>query len=427
MLCFGKKRSARDTDSRKLPPETSSPPPSHNAEKKGRSESVDKFLSSEQKKEEGKLKLLLLGTGESGKSTIFKQFRILYGTRKSDDDLRMYGVVVRSNVITAITKLGELTRELRWEHSLIEESDAADAAVPQDASGMSVKDAYDQIMGHLVDNNATHPLPEFTEEQLANDWVGTHPRAGAKTNSDAIRCLQLVDAIEVLWQSPTIQAVWRQRAAKNINDSHGCFLTDVKRIASPNFIPTEDDILKCRLRTTQVVVERYNIEGVDFEICDVGGQRTERRKWINCFNDVNAVIFVAALSEYDQKLAEAKTQNRMVEALNLFGSIVKNAYFEKTPIMLFLNKKDIFLEKIQHSDIGKVSFFHDYGGPPNDFDYGVLYFIQKFEEQLEGEFNDNFIHVTNATDTTNMEFVLNASRLIILKENFDKAFGCYST
>ncbi len=106
----------------------------------------------------------------------------------------------------------------------------------------------------------------------------------------------------------------------------------------------------------------------------------------------------------------------MVEALNLFGSIVKNAYFAKTPIMLFLNKKDIFEEKIQYSDIVKVSHFNDYGGPPNDFDYGVLYFIQKFEEQLEGEFSDNFIHVTNATDTTNMEFVLNASRLIVMKE-----------
>ncbi len=112
----------------------------------------------------------------------------------------------------------------------------------------------------------------------------------------------------------------------------------------------------------------------------------------------------------------------MVEALNLFGSIVKNAYFEKTPIMLFLNKKDIFEEKIQFSDIGKVPHFSDYGGPPNDFDYGVLYFIQKFEEQLESEFNDNFIHVTNATDTNNMEFVLNASRLIIMREVGSSSF-----
>lgn len=206
------------------------------------------------------------------------------------------------------------------------------------------------------------------------------------------------------------------RALKNINDSHASFLRDVKRISSPSFIPNEDDVLKARLRTTQVTLERYTIEGTDFEVCDVGGQRAERRKWINCFTDVSAVIFVAALSEYDQKLAEAKNQNRMVEALSLFGSIVKNAYFEKTPIMLFLNKKDIFEEKIQFSDIANVSHFSDYGGPTRDFDYGVLYFIQKFEEQLEGEFSDNFIHVTNATDTNNMEFVLNASRLIIMRE-----------
>ena len=143
-------------------------------------------------------------------------------------------------------------------------------------------------------------------------------------------------------QSPTIQDAWKKRALRNITDAHATFLKDVKRIASPNFIPTEDDVLKARLRTTQVTVERYKIEGVQFEVCDVGGQRAERRKWINCFTEVNAVIFVAALSEYDQKLAEAKTTNRMVEALNLFGSIVKNVYFEKTPVMLFLNMKDIF-------------------------------------------------------------------------------------
>ena len=105
----------------------------------------------------------------------------------------------------------------------------------------------------------------------------------------------------------------------------------------------------------------------------------------------------------------------MVEALNLFGSIVKNAYFEKKPIMLFLNKKDIFAEKIQFSDIQKVPHFSDYGGPRKDFDYGVLYFIQKFEEEMGEEFQDNFIHVTNATDTSNMEFVLHASKMIIMQ------------
>lgn len=419
MGCFGGDNPVID----KPPPETSLP--AHRSDH--RDDNVDKYLSEEKKKEEGKLKLLLLGTGESGKSTIFKQFRILYGTKKTEHDLRMYGVVVRSNVITAITKLCELTRVLGYEQRLMDESDLETASALQDGCGMTVKDAYDQITSHLIDNNATQSLPAISPEQAQADWVGASPRAGSKANSDAIRCLQLADAVEVLWQSPTIQDVWMQRAVKNINDSHATFLRDVKRISSTSFIPTEDDVLKARLRTTQVILERYSIEGTDFEVCDVGGQRAERRKWLPCFTDVNAVIFVAALSEYDQRLAEAKLDNRMVEALNLFGSIVKNAYFEKTPIMLFLNKKDIFAEKIKYSDIARVSHFSDYGGPPDDFDYGVLYFIQKFEEQLEGEFSDNFIHVTNATDTTNMEFVLNASRLIIMKENFDKAFGCYTT
>ena len=207
------------------------------------------------------------------------------------------------------------------------------------------------------------------------------------------------------------------RAVANINDSHKDYLSDLTRIAAPSYIPTEADVLISRQRTTQVIVERYTIDGIEFEIYDVGGQRSERRKWVNCFDEVDAVIFVAALSEYDQNLAEARRQNRMVEALNLFESVVKNAHFADTSIMLFLNKKDIFAEKIMYSDIAASKHFSDYAGPTKDFDHGVLFFIQKFEDHLEeDEFSDSFIHVTNATDTTNMEFVLDSSRTIIMAE-----------
>jgi len=208
-----------------------------------------------------------------------------------------------------------------------------------------------------------------------------------------------------------------KRAQANINDSHNEYLSDLSRIADVRYVPTEYDILISRVRTTQITVERYMIESIEFEVYDVGGQRSERKKWVNCFENVDAVIFVAALSEYDQTLAEAKRHNRMMEALNLFESVVKNANFADTSIMLFLNKKDIFAEKIVYSNITDSPFFSDYAGPPNDFDHGVLYFIQKFEEHLEeDEFNDSFIHVTCATDTNNMEFVLDSSRTIIMTD-----------
>lgn len=388
---------------------------------------IDDFISGLQeaalhKRDQEKVKLLLLGTGESGKSTIFKQYRILYGSPKTDDDLRYYGVIVRSNIVNAVRKLCLLIRTLEWEKRLDEESVIATAADRHDVSGMTPREAFDEICEYLVDNSATEPFPDVSKDQEGQDWVGKSKRAGIQANLDQALFLQHVEAIRVLWQSATIQDAWLKRAQANINDSHNEYLSDLSRIASTSYKPTERDILISRVRTTQVTVERYMIEGVQFEIYDVGGQRTERRKWISCFENVDAVIFVAALSEYDQTLAEAKRQNRMVEALNLFESVVKNAHFSNTCIMLFLNKKDIFAEKIMTSNIADSPFFSDYAGPTKDFDHGVLYFIQKFESYLDDdEFNDSFIHVTCATDTNNMEFVLDSSMNIIMTENLRRA------
>jgi len=214
-----------------------------------------------------------------------------------------------------------------------------------------------------------------------------------------------------------MKQVWAKRSAVNVVDSHKEYLNDIPRVASPEYKPTTQDVLIARVRTTQVVMEKYRIDNCDFEMYDVGGQRSERRKWIDCFDQVTAVIFVAALSEYDQTLAEAKRTNRMVEALELFRSVCNNRAFSNTSIMLFLNKKDIFAEKILYSDIAAQRPFCDYSGPTKDFDHGVLYFIQKFKDCLiDDEFNDSFIHVTCATDTDNMQFVLDSTRAIIMTQ-----------
>merc|ERR1712238_385273 len=68
-----------------------------------------------------------------------------------------------------------------------------------------------------------------------------------------------------------------------ITDTHKEYLQDLSRIASPDYIPTHQDILMARIRTTQITTERYRIDGIVYELHDVGGQRSERRKWICCF------------------------------------------------------------------------------------------------------------------------------------------------
>jgi GTPase SAR1 family protein len=84
---------------------------------------------------------------------------------------------------------------------------------------------------------------------------------------------------------------------------------------------------------------------------DVGGQRAERRKWIHYFEDVKIVLFCVALSEYDQELLEDEGRNRMKESVAVFSEMANNTWFQNTPFVLFLNKTDLFKEKIERVDL----------------------------------------------------------------------------
>lgn len=153
---------------------------------------IDRELDQAKQEDEGKVKLLLLGAGESGKSTIFKQMRILYGSPRSEDDLRMYGVVIRHNIIVAMRKLCVHLKNLGLEDALSQEP-----APENGGSSMTPKEAYDKLVAHLVECSASEEsLPSVDK----NDWVGQSPRAGLAANNDAKQFLQHVDAIRTVWQ-----------------------------------------------------------------------------------------------------------------------------------------------------------------------------------------------------------------------------------
>nr|XP_018668814.1 guanine nucleotide-binding protein G(k) subunit alpha-like [Ciona intestinalis] len=148
---------------------------------------------------------------------------------------------------------------------------------------------------------------------------------------------------------------------------------------------------------------------------DVGGQRTERKKWIHCFEDVTAIIFIVALSGYDQVLLEDDQMNRMHESMVLFDSICNNSWFSKTAMILFLNKKDLFQQKILNSPL--TVCFPDYTGK-NTYAEASVYIRHQFEDlNIHPDTKEIYCHFTCATDTRNIEVVFDAVADVITKSN----------
>lgn len=194
-------------------------------------------------------------------STIFKQMKVIYGEQYTETERKQMLPTVYSNIIQAIKVLCE------------------QAVIFNLVGQVRAKEQFDMI--RAIDEN------------------------------DSITVV-IGDAIKSLWNDPGIQAAWDRRSEFQIIESVKYYFGRIDVIKMPDYLPDKDDILYSRVRTSGIVTERYIIDNTVFEMYDVGGQRNERKKWIHCFEGVTAVIFVAALSEYDQKLFEDASTNRMV-------------------------------------------------------------------------------------------------------------------
>lgn len=339
------------------------------------SKNIEKLMNDALIMESEKVKLLLLGAGESGKSTIFKQMRVLFGAPLSEDEKQQIKPVVYNNTIVSMKLLLQAVLDMDYGDNVATEN----------------KSNFDLIMA--VDENT----------EIDKD-IGS--------------------AVKSLWVDPGILLAWKRRSEFQIVESVKYYFNEIDRIMKDDYVATQQDLLLARVRTSGIVTEKYVIDSKSFEMYDVGGQRNERKKWIHCFDDVTAVIFVAALSEFDQVLFEDSSTNRMVEAIALFDEICNNRHFQQSSMILFLNKKDLFEEKIVNVHIGEQEAFEDFSTPFGADDYydkGIEYFLKKFLVVNSNSDRQIYNHVTCATDSRNVEVVFNACKDIILRGNMDSA------
>ena len=192
------------------------------------------------------------------------------------------------------------------------------------------------------------------------------------------------------------------------------FLDKINEVSKLSYIPTQEDILTVRLKTIGVRSEKFIIEEREYCILDVGGQRNERKKWMHFFSDTHGVLFITSLNDFDNQLREDATTNRMVDSIDLFHQIMEEKFLAKSSIILFLNKSDLFKEKIAYIPIKSVKEFADYSGPPNSYLDGINYFTDKFKSRIPSR-RLVYNHVTCATDGQALKVVFDVCRVVITK------------
>ncbi|KAJ6506852.1 guanine nucleotide binding protein, alpha subunit [Mycena sanguinolenta] len=361
---------------------------------------AEKAMKDAKAKMESQVKVLLLGSGDSGKSTILKQMRLIHRVPFSPAEIESYRQLVFENLVRGLRYLLDAMEDM----------------------GLELPEAYD-------------PPPEGEGEGGNGEGEGKEEEGTLKGDVEMVEHAQdLKDGepfpmryfapLTRLWKQDVVRTAWARGNEAAVPENLHYFFSDLPRLFDAAYVPTEQDIVRTRARTIGITETTFALRGMEMLMVDVGGQKSERRKWIHCFQDVTSILFLVSLSGYDQCLVEDRDANQMQDAMTIWDSICHSQWFKQTSIILFLNKDDLFEKKIGTSDI--KSFFPDFDGEPGSAHAGREYFKKRFGRlaQKAGRAKEReiYIHITTATDTELLRVIMTAVEgAIVMRGNLTDA------
>eukprot|EP01084_Bolivina_argentea_P121396 215111_1 len=306
-------------------------------------------------------KILLLGTSNAGKTTICKQLRRIYSENSTRELNLKYG------------STNDLKRSI-----------------------------YDNVRWQMIE---IVRLCERLGYQLDEDAKQSGSYLDT-LRTDFVFNKQVAYHIQRLWDNVFIKLAFTQKDNLSIVDSAEHFFNSLDRMSQTNYKPTMEDTLLVRVPTTGTIRSTIIVDSMTYHLYDTGGERAERNKWIHCMENVSVMLYVADLSCFDQGLYEIHTQNAMHETIYVWSDLLNCRFLRLSTIVLFLNKCDLFRNKLEQKgkDL-RISFGHYDGN--NSYDDAIEY-IKNVFLKLDTKHNRTiYPHVTCAIDENSIIRVFN--------------------
>ncbi|KAJ7881474.1 guanine nucleotide binding protein, alpha subunit [Mycena leptocephala] len=457
------------------PPQNESPEQRHTRILKERaakqvSDEIDDQLNKERqqvKRQPKPVKILLLGQSESGKSTTLKNFQLMCEPKAFRAERASWRAIIQLNVIRSLriildalgaasncTDVSSTPRSSYSSHESIRPDLELLTLCTRLLPLLQIEDTLKHRLSE-PDNDHFHDAPRGTaisttfrragKEIVVNStvpWKSAFMREADPRESFATEDVVDWDDVEDpgralhtrsedmqrLWAHPTVRAILERQGIR-LQESAGFFMDELDVVTSLRYVPTDDHILRARLRTLGVSEHRMHLTdpngGImrEFAFFDVGGHRSNRPKWVSYFDDMDCIIFLAPISAFDQTLAEDHKVNRLEDSLNLWTAIVSNKLLQKTNMVIFLNKVDILQAKLA-AGIRLADYFPTYGRRPNDYDSVSRYLRKQFNAVLKQSSPSPrvfYCHETNVIDTKSTAFVLTGIKDMLIRFNLKES------